>query len=77
MRRYLWILVAFAVALFLWVVYLQTRLPPGVEAKGPADTILPWVTLAGSIVSLLTGLIGLLVKVRNLMTAKKASVGDD
>jgi hypothetical protein len=56
--------VAFVVSVCLWGVYLQIKLPSGVEAKGPADDILPWVTLAGSIVSLLTGLVGLWANIR-------------
>jgi hypothetical protein len=62
MRRPLTIVAFFILALLLWWVYNSTRLPPGVEAKGPGDWI-PWISLAGSIVSLITGLITLGLKV--------------
>jgi hypothetical protein len=73
MRRYVSILAAFGVAALLWVAYLYTRLPAGVEAKGASDSILPWVTLAGSIVSLLTGIVGLWSKLREEKTSRKSS----
>jgi len=72
MQRYLWILAAFAVTGFFWIIYLQTKLPPGVEAKGPTDNILPWVTLASSIISLMTGLVGLLTVIFSKLVEFKA-----
>jgi purine-cytosine permease-like protein len=62
MRRSFSIAAFFVLAVLLWWVYTSTRLPPGVETKGPSDWI-PWVSLAGSIVSLITGLITLALKI--------------
>jgi purine-cytosine permease-like protein len=62
MRRPLIVTLFFVLAALLWWVYDSTRLPPGVEAKGPGDWI-PWISLAGSIVSLTTGLITLGLKI--------------
>jgi purine-cytosine permease-like protein len=69
MQRYFWIILAFVIAAVLWIIYLYTRLPPGVESKGATDWI-PWVSLAASVVSLLTGVVGLLLKIQQLITQK-------
>jgi hypothetical protein len=69
MQRFAWIIAAFVLALVLWLVYLKTTLPAGVEAKGPSDW-LPWLSLAGSIVSLLTGIVGLIGEIRKLRSAR-------
>jgi purine-cytosine permease-like protein len=71
MRKYVWIALTFVLAAAFWAIYLRFRLPTGIEAKGPTDWI-PWVSLAGSVVSLLTGIVGLLLKIQELRTAKKA-----
>jgi hypothetical protein len=61
------ILGCFTAAVLLWWGYEITRLPVGVETKGGADEWIPWLSLAGAIVSLATGLASLalaLVKLR-------------
>jgi hypothetical protein len=52
-------------AVLLWL-YFDTRLPPGVEAKGDTDSWLPWISLAGAFVSLLTGVATLALKLLEL-----------
>jgi hypothetical protein len=56
-------------AIRLWL-FLATRPIPGVEPKGDPATWLPWVSLAGSIVSLLAGLVTLALKVIEMRGAK-------
>ena len=65
LRRWSTIIALLILAAILWWVYQSIRLPPGVESKGPQDW-LPWLSLAVSVVSLLTGLIGLATKVLEL-----------
>jgi hypothetical protein len=67
MRRFGWIGAAFILSFALWLIYRRISLPPGVEAKGPTDW-LPWLSLAGSIVSLLTGIVGLIGEIRKLVS---------
>jgi purine-cytosine permease-like protein len=62
MRRPLVIAIFFVVAALLWWVYETTRLPPGIETKGPNDWM-PWISLSGSIISLVTGLVTLSIKI--------------
>lgn len=61
LRRPIVVIALFVLAAALWWIFQATRLPPDVESKGPQDWI-PWVSLAGSIVSLTTGLITLGLK---------------
>jgi hypothetical protein len=63
LRRPSTILAFFIGAILLWWVYETTRLPSGIEAKGGAQDWLPWLSLAGSVISLLTGLLTLVLKV--------------
>ena len=63
--RWSTILVLLVVAAVSWWIYGSSRLPPGVESKGPEDW-LPWLSLAVSVVSLLTGLVGLATKLLEL-----------
>jgi purine-cytosine permease-like protein len=65
LRHWSSILALLALAVILWWAYQSLRLPPGVEAKGP-EGWLPWLSLAGSVVSLLTGLVGLAAKILEL-----------
>jgi len=65
MRRYFWVTSLFIAAGVLWAVYLQIRVPPGVEAKGPTDW-LPWISLAGAIISFISGVVGLISKLVDL-----------
>jgi hypothetical protein len=53
--------------LFLWA-YFAMRLTPGLEAKGGAETWMPWLSLVGAIVSLFSGLATLGLKVIELRT---------
>jgi purine-cytosine permease-like protein len=64
-RRWSSILAFLALAVVLWWAYESLRLPSGVEANGPEDW-LPRLSLVASIVSLLTGLVGLAVKILEL-----------
>jgi hypothetical protein len=62
-----WVIIGCLVigAAALWLYYF-TRLPPGIEAKGDAERLLPWMSLAGAVVSLLTGIVSLGLKVVEL-----------
>jgi hypothetical protein len=64
-RRPFLILAFFVVSGLLWWIHEATRLPSGVEAKGAPEWI-PWISLIGSIVSLITGLITLGLKIIEL-----------
>ncbi len=64
-RRWSSILAFLVLAIVLWWIHQSLRLPPGIEGKGP-DEWLPWLSLAASVVSLLTGLVGLAVKLLEL-----------
>jgi hypothetical protein len=70
MRKNVWIALAFVLAAVFWAIYLHFRLPVGIEAKGPTDWM-PWISLAASVVSLLTGIVGLLLKIQELRTGRK------
>lgn len=63
MRRTSVIIVLFLLGGVLLWFYFQTRLPPGIEPKGAADDLKPWIALAGSVVTLLAGLASLVLKV--------------
>jgi hypothetical protein len=69
LRHPLSIVVLFLMAAVLWFFYDYTRLPPGLEAKGAQDWI-PWVSLTGSVVSLITGVITLGLKVTEVRDKK-------
>jgi hypothetical protein len=56
-------------AVLLWL-FLETRPIPGVEPKGDAAVWMPWVTLAGSIVSLLTAMVTLALKLIEMRGTK-------
>lgn len=61
-------------ACLLWL-YPDTRLPPGIEAKGGTDSLVPWNSLGASMVSLLTGVAGIalkLVEIRHKLAELKA-----
>jgi hypothetical protein len=64
-RRPILIVLFFVLAAILLLAYFQTRLPPGVEAKGPSDW-LPWISLAGAVISFVTGVLTLGLKVAEL-----------
>jgi purine-cytosine permease-like protein len=68
-RRLLFIVLLFVLAAVLWWVFQSTRLPPGLESKGP-ENWMPWLSLAGSIVSLLTGVVTLGLKLTETRRAK-------
>lgn len=74
MRRPIVIVAFFLLSAGLLWLYFHLRLPPGVEAKGGADSLVPWISLAGSFVSLLTGFATLALKIVELR-AKLASAG--
>jgi hypothetical protein len=61
----------------LWWAYFATRLPPGLEPKGEPSEVIPWLSLAGSIVSLITGLVALALEIIKLKQSKvRAANGD-
>jgi len=63
LRRPLVIILFFVAAALLWWVFQITRPLPGVESKGGPESWMPWLSLAASIVSLLTGIVTLALKV--------------
>ena len=66
-----WVIVLFFVlAALLWWTFEVTRPLPGLESKGGPESWTPWLTLAGSIVSLLIGMATLALKVVELRGAK-------
>lgn len=65
MRRTAVVIGLFVLAVVLWWIFQSTRLPPDVESKGPQDW-LPWVSLAGSVVSLVTAFVTLGLKLIEL-----------
>jgi hypothetical protein len=71
LRQPIAIAIAFALAAGLWWLHAANRLPVGVESKGPEDWI-PWVSLAGSAVSLGTGIVGLGLKIIELRQKRGA-----
>jgi hypothetical protein len=73
MRRLSFILLPFILSALLWWAYEFTRLPPGLEPKGEASDLVPWVSLAGSIVSLATGEITLTLELFKWRRASKSS----
>ncbi len=68
-RRPSFIVLLFILAAVLWWVFQSTRLPPGLESKGP-ENWMPWLSLAGSIVSLLTGVVTLGLKLTETRRGK-------
>ncbi len=66
LRRWSTILALLAVATLLWWLSGQWALPPGVEAKGSDEGVVSWVALAASVASLLSALVGLVIKILEL-----------
>jgi hypothetical protein len=60
----------FLAAAILWWGYQSAQLPAGLEAKGNAQDWAPWVSLAGAIVSLVTGVVTLGLKLIELRQKK-------
>ncbi len=57
--------VAALVTVAAFMVYLQTRPPPGLEPMGDdASVIIPWVSLATAVVGLLTAFVNLVLAMR-------------
>lgn len=73
MKRPAVIIGAFVIGLVALVLYLQQQPPAGVEAMGDESPVMQWLTLAISIVSVLTGLVGLVQKVIELRAAGKST----
>lgn len=62
-----WVFIAlWLLAAVLFWVFLSSRLPMGVEAKGLQESWLPLISLLGSMLSLLTGLAGFALKLVEL-----------
>jgi hypothetical protein len=59
-----------ALSAALWWVFQATRPLPGLESKGGAADIVPWVSLAGACVSLLGSAVTLALKVIELKSRK-------
>jgi hypothetical protein len=70
-RRLGGVLFLFIVSALLWWAYVATSLPPGVESKGDSSDWIPWLSLAGAIVSFLTGLVTLSLEVLKLKQLSK------
>jgi hypothetical protein len=60
----------FVAAILLWWVFEITRPLPGVESKGGPESWIPWLSLAASIVSLLTGIVTLVLKLIEMRDVK-------
>ena len=69
-RRPLVILLFFILAALLWWVFQATRPVPGLESKGGPENWMPWLSLAGSVVSLLTGAVTLALKMTEMRREK-------
>jgi hypothetical protein len=77
MRRVSLILGLFLLSALLWWVYQASRLPPGLEPKGEPSDVIPWLSLAGSIVSLITGLVTLALQIIKLKQGSGRAVSGD
>lgn len=75
MRRKIFILGLLILNPLLWWAYFATRLPPGLEPKGELSEVIPWLSLAGAIVSLITGVVTLALEIIKLKqgSARRAS----
>ena len=71
MKRPVVIVGALVLGVLALIYYLQQLPPDGVEPKGDEMTI-AWISLAVSIVSLLTALVGLVQKVIELRHASRS-----
>jgi len=69
-RRHIIPIALFVFAVLLWWTYESTRPIPGVEGKGDVSDWIPWVSLAGSITSLLTGMVTLSLKLIDIRSNK-------
>jgi hypothetical protein len=76
MRRLSIVLFLFILSALLWWAYVATTLPPGVESKGDASEVIPWLSLAGAIVSLLTGVATLALEIVKLKHLSKVRSGN-
>lgn len=72
MRRPWVILVFFLLGAGLLWLYFSTRLPIGIEAKSGIDSWMPWISLAGAVVSLLTGIATLGLKILEIRSKLSA-----
>ena len=77
MRRKILILAMLILNPLLWWAYFATRLPPGLEPKGELSEVIPWLSLAGAIVSLITGLVTLALEIIKLKQGSaRGATGD-
>jgi hypothetical protein len=78
MRRLIYILLPFVFSALLWWAYEASRLPAGIESKGEASEFIPWISLAGSILSLVTGIVTLTLEIFKLrqLTKRSSAEGD-
>jgi hypothetical protein len=77
-RRLSIILIPFIFSTLLFWAYEASRLPPGVESKGEPSELIAWVSLAGSIVSLITGVVTLTLQILKLpYSTKRPSTDGD
>jgi hypothetical protein len=77
MRRVSLILGLFLLSALLWWAYEASRVPPGLESKGEPSDVIPWLSLAGSIVSLVTGLVTLALEVIKLRQGRARGASGD
>jgi hypothetical protein len=76
-RRKSLILGLFVLSLLFWWAYLSTRLPPGLEPKGEPSEVIAWLSLAGSILSLITGLVTLALEIIKLKQGSARGASGD
>jgi hypothetical protein len=71
MLRRPWVIAfLFLLAILLWWVFEFTRPLPGLEPKGGPENWMPWISLATSVISLLTGIIALALKLVEMRGAR-------
>ena len=73
LRKPLAIVLLFLLTIFFWWIFQTTRPLTGVEPKGGAEAWAPWISLATSVVTLLTGIAGLALKLTEMRTQKPKS----
>jgi cytosine/uracil/thiamine/allantoin permease len=76
-RRGGWILGLFVLSSLPWWAYEASRLPPGLESKGETSDVISWLSLAGSIVSLVTGVVTLTLEIIKLKQSRVRGTSGD
>lgn len=71
MRRLTMIICALTIGVLALFLYFQQQPPHGVEVMSDQSIVLQWLTLAIGLVSLLTGIIGLIQKLIELRQLRR------